>query len=91
MPNVEENPGELSLDDSKVSTNGNSLNDTLNNVYEDENEIWISPVSSFDSVDSDNDDCKKWKASPVRPADFVLTEWNGVKIGVKLCLGSPWS
>ncbi len=31
------------------------------------------PVSSFDIDDSDNDNCKKWKAGPVRPIGFVLT------------------
>ncbi len=32
MPNAEENPAELSVDDSKVSSNGNCLNDTLEDV-----------------------------------------------------------
>ncbi len=30
-------------------------------------------VSSVDSDESNDDDCKKWKTSPVIPADFVLT------------------
>ncbi len=30
----------IQLDDSEVSSNGNSLHDTLKDVYEDENETW---------------------------------------------------
>ncbi len=72
--NVEENPAALSVDDSDVSLlNSNSLNDTLEDIYDDQDETWTPSVSSFDSDDSDDDDCKIWKASTVRPADFVLT------------------
>ncbi len=61
MPNAIENPAEFSVDDSEVSSNGDSLNDTLKDVYEDNDATCTPSVSLFDSYDSENDDCKNGK------------------------------
>ncbi len=51
----------LSVNDSEESSNDNSLNDSLEVVYEGKDEPWTPSVSLFDSDDNDDDDCKNGK------------------------------
>ncbi len=81
-PNAEEKSEELLVDDSKLLSNEYSY-DSTKDVCVDNNQTWTPSVSSFDSDESNDKDCKKWKAAPIRPADFVFT-YNKLESDLKV-------